>query len=305
MKPIVFIDRLSRVKMVEKVYGDKVLSFLYGESFFSKIVGVPLMHLLSRVSFFSACVGFWQNRHFTKKRIKPFIESYAVDEREFEKPVDQFESFNDFFIRKLKQESRPIDSREDRAVIPADGRYSIYPNMALAKFFQVKGNRFTLEALLGDEKLAKSYQYGSMVLARLCPSDYHRFHFPVDCIPASTEWINGWLYSVNPIAIKKNFGILSENKRSLCVLDSQRFGKVLYLEIGATSVGSIHETYTPSQPYKKGAEKGFFSFGGSTLILLFEPNKIAFDKDLIEASEEGLEMKCLMGQSMGVAIESL
>jgi phosphatidylserine decarboxylase len=168
----------------------------------------------------------------------------------------------------------------------------------------VKGKKFDLATLLQDEELAAQYEEGSMVIARLCPMDYHRYHFPCDCYAGKTELINGWLYSVNPVAIKKNIDIFAENKRTLCELDSEKFGKVLFLEIGATCVGAIHQTYTPETQCAKGDEKGYFSFGGSSLILLFPPNSIQFDQDLLDATAAQIEVKCLVGQPMGVATRS-
>ncbi|MGE4169074.1 MAG: phosphatidylserine decarboxylase [Candidatus Babeliales bacterium] len=150
-----------------------------------------------------------------------------------------------------------------------------------------------------NASLAQEFQGGSMVLARLCPSDYHRFHFPCDCLPGPTKLINGWLYSVNPLAVKRNIHSLTQNKRTLCELRTPLFGRVLYMEIGATNVGSIQETYTPNQWQTKGAEKGYFEFGGSALILLFAKNTIQFDSDLLAATENKLEIRCLLGQSMG------
>src|SRR6202044_707631 len=107
-----------------------------------------------------------------------------------------------------------------------------------------------------NDALAEQFANGSVVLARLCPCDYHRFHFPCDAIPGPAKLINGPLYSVNPIALCKNLSILSENKRMITELETDHFGKVLYIEVGATNVGSIHQTFTPYQRYKKGDEKG-------------------------------------------------
>ncbi len=302
MEPIIYFDRLSKKKLEEKVYGQKALQFLYGDDLLSRCFGAPLLHLLSRISFFSAFVGYWQSRPFTKKKIASFIHQYQIEASEFKNQISDFKSFNDFFIRELKKESRPIAKSE--ATIPADGRYWFYPQISSANFFYVKNKTFNLISLLKDEKLAHRYEHGSMVIARLCPSDYHRFHFPCDGVPHETKLLNGWLYSVNPLALKKDFEILTTNKRTLCCLDTKKFGQVLYLEVGATSVGSIHQTYQPFQPCCKGDEKGYFSFGGSTLILLFEPQTIQFDQDLVQASKEGLEIRCLMGQSMGSSIKS-
>lgn len=163
----------------------------------------------------------------------------------------------------------------------------------------MKGEKFNLGTLLGNAKLAAQYENGTMIMARLCPVDYHRFHFPVDCIPGTSQLINGALYSVNPWAIAQDINIFTKNRRTVCELQSNRFGKVIFMEIGATCVGSINQTYTPGIFLQKGAEKGFFSLGASSLIILFEPNRIILDPDLIDASAKRIEMLCLMGQSMG------
>lgn len=299
MRPIVYIDRSSGKKEIEKVYGAQALELLYGEGWLSKTLGAAFLHLLSRLSFFSSAFGYWQKLPFTKKKIAPFIENFEVDASEFAASPESYESFNDFFIRKLKSDVRPIAEGKKTAVIPADARYWFYQDVAESKFFTVKGETFDLATLLDDEKLAKKFAGGSLIIARLCPSDYHRFHFPCDCIPGKTRLINGFLFSVNPIALQKDFTIFTKNKRTLSTLKTEEFGEVAYLEIGATSVGSIHETYKPGIYYPKGAEKGFFSFGGSSLILLFERGRIQLDEDLLQATREGYEIKCLMGQSMG------
>ena len=189
-----------------------------------------------------------------------------------------------------------------QAVMPADARYLFFQDISKVDGFLVKGEKFDLPSLLNNDVLARSYTQGTMVMARLCPTDYHRYHFPCDCVPGDTQLINGYLYSVNPIALRKDIQIFTKNKRMICSLDTFKFGKVLFLEIGATNVGSIHETYQPHTFQPKGAEKGYFSFGGSSLILLFEPGKIQIDEDLLEATRKGYEMKCLFGQSLGKSL---
>lgn len=302
MSSIVYLNRDTGKKEVEKVYGAQALKLLYGDSWLSKTLGVAFLQLLSRFSFFSAAFGFWQKLPFTKKKIARFIKDFEVDASEFASPPESFQSFNDFFIRKLKKEARPIAEGKKRAVIPADARYWFYQDIEDSKFFKVKGEAFNLASLLSDKQEAEKYAHGSLIIARLCPSDYHRFHFPCDCIPGKTRLINGFLFSVNPIALQKDLTIFTKNKRTVCTLKSEEFGKVAYLEIGATTVGSIHETYEPGIYYPKGTEKGFFSFGGSSLILLFEKGRIQLDQDLVQATKEGYEIKCLMGQSMGVSL---
>jgi phosphatidylserine decarboxylase len=302
MDPIHYIDRVSKKRCIEQVYGARFLHLLYGQGILSKMIGAPISHALARLPFVSKWYGKLQRNPASAKKIAPFIKTFNVDSSEFAEPISTFDSFNDFFIRHLKPEARPIEANPLTAIIPADGRYLFYPRIDLADGFVVKGQKFDLMELLQDEKLAAQYDQGAMVLARLCPTDYHRYHFPCDATPGASHLINGWLYSVNPLAIKNNVRIFTENKRTLCVLDSQHFGKVLFLEVGATFVGAIHQTYTPFEPQKKGAEKGYFSFGGSSLILLFPPNTIQFEHDLLIGSASHTEIKCLMGQPMGQAL---
>ena len=288
-EPIVYIDRETGEKRVEKVYYEGVLRFLYGSTF-----GHVFAHLLASTPLFSKIYGWWQALPLTKGKIAPFVKKYALDPSEFEKPLSAYPSFNAFFTRKLKPGSRPLTGD---LVLPADGRYLFYQNVAECDGFVVKGKKFSLEQLLKDDELAIRYQEGSMLLARLCPTDYHRFHFPCDCIPDAPRLINGPLYSVNPIAVKQRVELLAENKRMLTQLDTTAYGKILYIEVGATNVGSIHQTYTPNHPQKRGGEKGYFSFGGSSLILLFEKGRIEIDPLLLQHSAQHIETLCQCGQA--------
>lgn len=301
MKPLEIIDRKTGLVEKEDVYFGQVIDFLYGNSLLSRSLGKILTYLICHFSFVSALFGWWNRLKFTKKKILPFIQRYQIDINEFEDPVASFDSFNDFFIRKLKKQSRSLAEGKKIAIIPADARYLFYPNIAASEGFIVKGEKFNLKKLLKSQELAKKYDRGTLVIARLCPTDYHRYHFPIDCLAKETVVINGYLYSVNPIALKKDIHILTKNKRTVCELDSKDFGKVLFIEVGATNVGSIHQTYQPGKAYRKGDEKGYFSFGASTLLLLFEPERLQIDEDLLKASEEGKEIRCLMGQRLGIS----
>jgi phosphatidylserine decarboxylase len=287
---IYFIDRITGQKTEEPIYFESALRFLYG-SWFGKLVG----WLLANFSLFSTLFGWWQRLSFSKKKILPFIQKYGLEASEFAESLTAYHSFDAFFTRKLKQTARPLALD---AIIPADGRYLFYPNVAECDGFIVKGKKFSLETLLGDIQLAALFQFGSMVIGRLAPTDYHRFHFPVDCIPDRARLINGPLFSVNPIALKQKVQLLAENKRMLTSLKTEAYGKILYLEIGATNVGSIHQTYIPNIFHKKGDEKGYFSFGGSSIILLFEPKAIKFADDLVANSLQHMETRCLFGQNL-------
>ncbi len=302
MAEIVYVDRITRNLERETVYGAMFINLLYGTGGLSRFLSLLVLPLIARISFFSKLYGFLQKSPLSRWKVKPFIRKFEVDTSEFLDPVDSFASFNDFFIRKLKKQARPFAAGEDVAIMPADARYLVYQNIAAADGFLVKGKKFDLGQLLQNDTLKKRYENGTMVIARLCPTDYHRFHFPCDAIPGHPHLINGPLYSVNPAALKKNISILAENKRILTSLETGRFGTIIYIDVGATYVGSIHQVFTPGKQYKKGDEKGYFSFGGSSLILLFEPDRIRLDQDLIDASLGKMEMKGLLGQSLGRAL---
>jgi phosphatidylserine decarboxylase len=289
-----YYNRSKKKAEREQVYGAFFLKLLYPKNNFLWHLATPLRFIFGFFKCFSTLYGKMQKSPGSKKKIKPFIERFSIDSSEFEKKIDQFESFNDFFIRTLKKEARPITSA--KAIIPADGRYQFFPQIDQNDLFLIKGKKLDLAKLLKSETLAQEYAQGSMVMARLCPIDYHRFFFPFDCTPNEPQLINGLLYSVNPKALMKAPSILWENKRMLTICNTTHFGKVLYLEIGATNVGSIHQTFSPHKAVKKGEEKGYFSFGGSMLILLFQKNTISFAPDLFDQTE--LEVYCQLGQPL-------
>jgi phosphatidylserine decarboxylase len=299
MNEIRYIDRSTQKQEIEQVYGGEFLELMYGTGFLSKVSRLLLSPFVTKTTFLSHLYGFLQKTSLSQRKIKPFIEKFHVDSSEFLDSIDSFKSFNDFFIRKLKKEARPIYGADNIAILPADARYMFFQNIQNTDGFYVKGKKFSLKKLLQEDELAKRYENGSMVIARLCPTDYHRFHFPLSCYPSKTKLINGILSSVNPIALKRDINIFSENKRTMTKLESKDFGLVLFLEIGATCVAGINQTYSSEMFYEKGEEKGYFSFGGSSLIILFEPNVIEFDQDLLEASKNKIEIRGLMGQPMG------
>jgi phosphatidylserine decarboxylase len=305
MNDILYIDRVTKKQETEKVYGKAFIEAMYGSGPVSYLASLLLSPLVCKSPLLSHLYGFLQKTKLSQRKVLPFIEKFHVDPQEFLDPISSYASFNDFFIRKLKPSARPIATGHDVAILPADARYLFYPRIDEADGFLVKGKKFTLDELLQDKLLAERYQKGAMVIARLCPTDYHRFHFPCSCLPGNPRILEGNLESVNPLALRKNIQILAENKRCITSLQTKNFGQVLYIEVGATFVGGIFQTFTPSEPYAKGDEKGYFSFGGSSLILLFEPGTIQFDQDLVDASQKKIEIRGLLGQSMGRCLSVL
>lgn len=301
MTRIFYLDRKTKRVEEEKVYGKFYVECAYGSQPFFQPLKKILTPCLTNSHWFSRFYGCMQKASSSKKKILPFIEKFHLDTSEFLDPVESFACFNDFFVRKLKKEARPIEENPKVATLPADGRYLVFQDISKSSHFYIKGQRLDMKELLKNDSLLKEYFNASVVFARLCPTDYHRFHFPCDCIASKPKLINGALHSVNPIALRQNIKILSENKRVLTELHTKEFGKVLYIEVGAIAVGSIKQTFTPDKSYKKGDEKGYFEFGGSTVLLLFKQGSITFEEDLLSASYEKLEVKANMGEALGRA----
>jgi len=291
MDTIRYYNRHSQELETEQVYGESFLRWTYGNP-----LGKLSLHALVKRHGFSKWYGKRMSSPGSAGRIQPFIAQYGLDESDFADPTSSFKSFNEFFYRKLKPEARPI--APSPIVFPADGRHLGFADISKIDSFFVKGQTFDLPALLGDAQLAARYATGSLVLSRLCPVDYHRFHFPAAGIPSETQTIAGPLFSVSPIALAKKLSYLWTNKRTITQLRTEHFGTILLLEIGATCVGSIHQTYTPGTPIEKGAEKGYFAFGGSSTITIFEPGKVTLANDLLENSDKQIELYAKIGTPM-------
>ena len=294
-EPIEFFNRYTGRVETEQIYGERFLRWVYGNP-----LGKLALHSFVKRSAFSRWYGWRMNRQASQRKVQPFINTYEVDPAEFTDDPEDFQNFNEFFFRKLKPDARPIKGGSSVAVFPADGRHLGFANIAEMNGFFVKGQTLPLEELVGDSNIARRYREGSMLLSRLCPTDYHRFHFPVAGETDATQFIKGPLYSVSPIALRQRIKILAENKRAMCEIRSEEFGRVMMLEIGATCVGGFEYTYQPGA-IEKGAEKGFFKFGGSATMLLFEPGRIQFDADLLEQSRERRELYAHMGDQLGIA----
>jgi len=297
-EPIRYYHRYKQALETEQIYGERWLRFAYENP-----VGRGFVWLLARRALFSAYYGWRMNRAYSAQLVIPFIVKYDLDVDEFARSAFEFKTFNDFFWRGLKPAARPITPGDRVAVLPADGRHLVFPDVDTADGFYVKGAKFTLAELLGDAALAAQFAGGSMLISRLCPVDYHRFHFPVAGVPGEPRLINGWLYSVSPVALRRNIRYLVENKRVITLLRSPQFGTVAMIEVGATNVGTIKQTHVPDRAVAKGEEKGVFKFGGSCVITVFERGRIRFDADLVAQSGQHVETYARMGDRLGEAID--
>jgi phosphatidylserine decarboxylase len=294
--PIRVYNRYTKKTEVERVFGEGWLRFAYENP-----VGRFFVWLLARRAIFSRWYGYKMNKRTSALRVLPFIAEYGIDVDEFAKSAFDYKTFNDFFYRALKPGVRPIAPGDKVAVFPADGRHLAFGDVLASPGFYVKGVTFTLAELIGDPATAKTFEGGAMLISRLCPVDYHRFHFSVSGVPAEPRQIDGWLYSVSPVALRHNLRYLVANKREITLIESPAFGPVAMIEVGATNVGSIRQNFIPGRPVAKGDEKGLFAFGGSCVITIFQRGRIRFDDDIVAQSAQHIELYAKVGDRLGEA----
>lgn len=294
-----FLNRYSGEIETEEIYGEGFLRWIYGSP-----LGKAALHVLVKRAFFSKWYGWRMNSSKSKRKIRPFIRLYCVNTDEFAESVESFRSFNDFFYRKLKPGARPICDGDTSLAFPADGRHLPVVAWGIQDIFYAKGQAFDLSRFLGDERLAQTYTGGNGLISRLCPTDYHRFHSPVSGKIVDRRKIKGTLASVSPIALRRRLGYLWENKRELLLIESDSVGIVAYMAIGATCVGGIEYTRDVGDTLEKGDELGYFAFGGSCVVTLYQSGKLRFEADLHQAKEQGVELYAKVGDRFGRCAES-
>ena len=242
-------------------------------------------------------MSFKQGRKFddpsSAREIRGFINFHQLDMSEVRKPVEEFKNFNEFFYRQLKPDARPCSAPNNPKIIvsPADCRSVVFNNLDDATKIWVKGREFSVQRLLGNAypQDAKRYINGALGIFRLAPQDYHRFHIPVDGIMDKPKLIEGEYYTVNPMAIRSALDVYSENIRVVVPIDSVAHGRVMVICVGAMMVGSTIITRKEGENVRRTEELGYFKFGGSTLLLLFEPGAMQFDGDLVDNAKGALE----------------
>ncbi|MCL1807215.1 MAG: phosphatidylserine decarboxylase [Oscillospiraceae bacterium] len=271
----------------EKLYKERVMRFFY-----NTVPGGLLVFLL-RLSFISKLYGVTQRGKRSKAKAEAFIKEHEIDMSNYD---PHYTCFNEFFIR--RRLNIELDPDPHHLIAPADSVLLAY-TVTNGTLFTVKNKAYTLQQFLKDEKQAADYEGGSFLIFRLRVYDYHRFSFIDDGEVLSRKRIRGWLDTVNQNASGKF--TLSSNVRDVTLLRTQNFGGVLMAEIGAMLVGKIVQTYAEPS-FSRGDEKGYFEFGGSTVVLIFKKNMIQLDNDILRHSAEGIETKVTLGEKIGVKV---
>lgn len=242
-------------------------------------------------------MSFKQGRKYddpaSSAEIQSFINFHRLDMTEVLLPVEQFKNFNEFFYRKLKPDARPCSAPDRPEIVtsPADCRSVVFNTMQEAQTIWVKGREFNMKNLLGDAypEDAQRYVGGTLGIFRLAPQDYHRFHIPVDGVLGEPKLIDGEYYTVNPMAIRSALDVYGENIRVCVPIDSKVHGRVMVICVGAMMVGSTIITRKQGETVSRAEELGYFKFGGSTILLLFEAGQMVYDDDMVDNSKAALE----------------
>ena len=291
-QPIEYIDRVTGERVVESVMGDRALRFAY-----ESLLGRTLWSVLFGSRAISAYMGRRYDSPASRKDIAKLVAIPGCRAEEAEKPVGEYTSFNDFFTRRLKPGARPLG---DGVTSPADGRLMLYPAADADSSFPLKGAVRSLRTVFGPDG-APDVPRGryDIAVVRLAPVDYHRFHFPYACrTPDAVRTVPGKYHSVNPIALLRYPDVYADNERQILRCDAD-FGPYWLVDVGAFGVGTIVQTYTGAA-HAKGDEKGYFKFGGSTVILVAKAGALTFDADLVRNSAAGLETRVLCGERIAV-----
>lgn len=289
---IEYFDRYKKEIRTEKVYGGKAVDFLYENAFGQKLAKKLIKPFPSKL------LGLYHNSSLSRHKIAPFISNYDINIDEY--VPENYKNFNSFFIRKFKDSARLWNNNHN--IFPAfcEARYFATNSISPEHLIPVKGQYLMATSLLGSlaSKWADTFALGPMILARLCPVDYHRFHFPDDGKVLEQIQIPGRLHSVNPKAISKIPDVFCTNERHVSILETTNFGILAYIEVGALGVGKIIQSHK-EKSFKRGEEKGYFLFGGSTVIVLGEKNRFSIDQDILDYTNTHKETFIKLGDHLG------
>ncbi len=291
---ITYYDRAKGTLMTEHVYASQFLNWSYNTT-----LGRFMTDLIFRQKFISQIYGWLYKQQLSRDKIKPFVQEMDGNLDESIRKVEDFKSFNDFFTREIDLSKRFINQNPHVCMAPVDGKILAYSIVDPDTTFRIKRSTFNLGKFLYDKDLTEKFSCGSMIISRLCLMDYHHFHFPDSGIPGEAISIRGKCYAVGPYALRRLVPFYTENYRMLTLLNSDHFGQMALVEIGAFTVGSIQQRYQPGIHIEKGAPKGFFELGGSTVVLLFQRGLIELDEDLLTNTTKEIETYVRLGDSIG------
>lgn len=286
------MQRLRNGKLIKQKNGqDRILEILYGTVAGRFLLKPLTMPVVSKVA------GFFLSTPLSCMLIEPFIKKNSIDMAQYE--AVQYKSYNDFFTRKIKAKLRPVDETPSHFISPCDSKLTVLL-ISKDRRFTLKHTTYTVASLLKNEKLAKEYEGGYAMIFRLTVDDYHRYCYVCDGAKEDNVFIPGVLHTVNPLA-NDYFPIYKENSREYSILHTKEFDDIVMMEVGALLVGKIVNHHRKYRVFR-GQEKGYFEFGGSTVVLLVKKNTVKIDADILENSAQGIETVVKYGEKIGEAM---
>ena len=259
-----------------KESGNIALKFLY-----NTILGRLILKWLVNPSV-SKISGKYNDSKYSKRKIKKFIKKNNINMDDF--ILEDYNNFNDFFTRTIKEEKRPMSKNPKRFVSPADSKVLVY-DITDDLMLSIKGSIYSLNELVNDEVDLSEFKNGKCLVFRLCVDDYHHYCYPDSGKLIKYNKIDGKLHTVR--SISSRYKIYKENQREYSIIESNNFDKLVYIEVGALMVGKIINDV--KQTFDKGEEKGYFKLGGSTIVILVKENQLIIDKDIINNSKQDIE----------------
>ena len=269
----------------------KLLGVLYGTA-----PGRAMLKVLTK-PFVSYMAGFALDHPLSTAAIPPFVLKKHINLKEYTE--SKYRSFNAFFTRTVKPSARPVDMTPETLISPCDAKLTVVP-VSEDTHFTVKGADYSLAAFVGCKKLAARFRGGKVLIFRLTPDDYHRYCYPDACEIGKTRTIPGVLHTVNPVSAEHDVKVYHQNTRTVTMLHTENFGPMLQIEVGAMFVGKI-VNHPHGKRVARGIEKGYFEFGGSTVVLVLEKGAAEIMPQIIENSENGAETVVKYGSAIGKA----
>ena len=267
-------------RFLEKMYGSAI-----GRALLKPLVNPVLSEIGGRIL----------DSRVSALAVPAFIRHAGIDMRDYE--PKKYWSYNDFFTRRIRPGERMIAQGENLLISPCDGKATVCRIGADTRFY-IKDTLYTAAQLLRNERLADHYKGGYAVILRLTVDDYHHYCYVADGQKSKNVTLPGIYHTVNPAA-NDAFPIYRENAREYTLIRTEKFGTIMMMEVGAMMVGKITNLEKDYCQVKKGAEKGYFEFGGSTIILFLQHGKVRLDSDLLENTEAGYETIVRMGERIG------
>lgn len=292
------------VAVFNRLTGQIEQEVVFERWFMDLFYGSPLGLCLTRAALsrrpFSVLFGLLKQLPGSAREIAPFIERHGIPVEELERPPGAYRSFADFFTRRLRPGARPVDPDPGRLISPADGRLLVY-RLEGDQVLPVKGRPYRPAELLRDERLAADYRDGDCLVLRLAPADYHRFCYLDGGRHGPVRPVSGRLHSVHPLALATGLAILTENQRRVTVLQTEGFGPVVQVDVGAMIAGRMVHHQPRGGPCERGQEMGYFQLGGSTIVLLLQAGRAQIDEEIVHHSRRGIESLVRYGAGIGRA----